>query len=251
MANISFTDYDRITDTVMYLSSNVKLNFTVSLAKKNKSNERMHMHFETEYNSKYLGTDVARSIKRSLTFYFVLEDKEDISNSFVIKPQDTIMMANVIDNQLFPQFFDSRKRVFKIVDNQMIIAEDLLNPVMYVQSNIKFLKFVPIVITYQDGLYKEGVRIYMNSNSEYFDLDIDRFFGFYYYITKVNMYTAAIGLINYVKIPPHGINVYSMSGLGGGANIPQDDWQDDQITRSTNVSSGSGGNFLSNLPRRK
>jgi hypothetical protein len=60
--SIDFTEYDRITDTLMWLADNITLNFTVGLSKKAKSGERAFYHYETRYGSDKYGSPL-RSIK--------------------------------------------------------------------------------------------------------------------------------------------------------------------------------------------
>ena len=61
---IQFTDYDRITDILMYLSNNITLNFNVVLSRKDKTGKRSFFHYETEYPSKCLGVNTGRGIKK-------------------------------------------------------------------------------------------------------------------------------------------------------------------------------------------
>ena len=65
---IQFTDYDRITDILMYLSNTITLNFNVVLSRKDKTGKRSFFHYETEYPSKYLGVNTGRGIKRNMNF---------------------------------------------------------------------------------------------------------------------------------------------------------------------------------------
>lgn len=249
---IQYNDYDRITDILLYLSNNVTLNFNVILSRKSKTGERMFFEYETEYGSKYIGSQNGRAIKRNMSFYFSIEVKNNFSNSFMLKLQDVILLTMIIENQLLPILIGDR-RVFRIKDKKLVIIGEF-NPVDYTQSEYKFLRFFPIVCSYTDGTYKEGVRLCINSESEYVDMDLDRFFGFYYLLKNTDMYSAAITMCNYVKLPPHGQNIYSMKGLGGGIKPPQEEeWNIGETNENeTNANTQTNGNdFLKNIKRKE
>ena len=247
--SIQFTDYDRITDILMYLSNNITLNFNVVLSRKDKFGKRNFFQYEAEYNSKYSDVSKGRSIKRNMNFYFTLDNKNDFANGLILKPQDVLLLNMIIEQQILPWFFDPQKRIFSITkDGSKLIIKGNFDPVNYTQSEYKYISFVPIVYTYEDGTYKEGIRIYLNSQSEVADLDIDRFMGFVYILKNTDMYSAACGLLTYVKQPPYGVNIYSMTGLGGG--YVQDNWNESEdITTNDNLKN-KGNSFLNNVKKK-
>ena len=61
MGDINFLNYEKITDTLMYFSKDICLNFCVKLKRKNKNNEIVSFH--SEYKYKHDGND-CYSIKR-------------------------------------------------------------------------------------------------------------------------------------------------------------------------------------------
>lgn len=244
---IQFTDYDRITDILMYLSNTITLNFNVVLSRKDKFGKRSHFHYETEYQSKYNGVNIGRGIKRNMNFYFTLDNKNDFANGFIIRPQDVMLLNMIIDQQILPWFF-GQKRIFSITkDGERLIVKGEFEPVNYTQSEYKYISFVPIVYNYEDGTFKEGIRIYVNSQSEYADLDIDRFMGFVYILKNTDMYAVACSMVTYVKQSPHGTNIFSMTGLGGG--YVQDNWNESEdVSNSRN--NNKGNNFLNTAKKK-
>ena len=244
---IQFTDYDRITDILMYLSNTITLNFNVVLSRKDKAGGRSFFQYETAYSSKFTGVDIGRSIKRNMNFYYTLDNKNDFANGFIIKPQDVMILNMIIENQILPWFFDPEKRIFSITkEGDRLIIKGKFEPVNYTQSEYKYISFVPIIYTYEDGTFKEGIRIYLNSQSEFADLDIDRFMGLVCILKNTDMYATACSMVNYVKMPPYGTNIFSMTGLGGG--YVQDNWQESEdITKDK---SQRQNNFLDNAKKK-
>ena len=240
--NIDYTDYDRITDTLMFFNQYIKLSFTVALSKKDKMGNRAHIHTDMEYPSKFHDQNVARSIKRDLNYYFTIDNTNDFGNGLVLRPQDVEILKMLLNQQILPWFFGVN-RVFGIKEDKLYIKE-YSGSVVYAQSDYKFISFDPIVFTYEDGKYKEGIRIYLNNQDAFADLDIDRFMQFVNIIKCTDMYNAALTMINYVKIPPYGINIWRNVGLGsGGAGT--NEYNNRATNRYTGLGSGSN-DFLNN-----
>lgn len=237
---ISYTDYDRISDTLMYFDSNICLNFVVVLAKKNLSGNRQFYHYETEYSASKYVADV-RSIKRNMLYYFVIDNKQDFGNGFIIRPMDAEMLIRIIEARILPWYFDTAKRAFQLIKDQLVLKE--YEPVIYAQSTTKYLKFEPIVLSYDNNMYKEGIKIEINKYGVV-TMDIDHFMGFLN-ILKTDMYCAATNLCLYVKCPPYGVNTYVRSGLGGG-RVANDAWQNSDPTEKI-----TKNNFLESAKEKK
>lgn len=212
-----FDLYDRITDKIMYLTPNLSLDFAVRLAHKAKDGSRRFFHSEYEKTSNFIGVDKSITITRNVKFYFLINDREDFMNSIILEPQDVVILTKIIDQQLFP-LLSGPNRVFAIIDNKLVI-NGKFKPVLYTQSEYKYLSFVPIVYEYQSGQFKEGVHVCMNDQKCCFDLTIDRLYGFYYILSNTAMYNLAAEMMNYVKTPPYGVNKSELAGLGSGANF--------------------------------
>jgi len=241
--NIDYTDYDRITDKLMFLSSTITLNFTVTLAKKDKFGNRAHLHYEVEYSSKFRDQNMAHSIKRDIVYYFTIDNSNDFGNGLVLRPQDVEILKMLLDQQILPWFFGNN-RVFGIKENKLFIKE-YGSPVTYAQSDYKFISFNPIIFEYEDGKFKEGIRIYLNNQDAFADLDIDKFMQFVNIIKCTDMYNAALTMINYVKMPPYGINNHTSVGLGSGGGY---EYNTPRQNSSKSSSTGAFGtnDFLSN-----
>ena len=210
-----FESYDRIQDTLMFLSNDLVLSFVCTLSWANRQNHRRFFHYESEYASKYSDVSKARSIRRSMVFYYLLENRNDFLGALILKPQDVQMLLMGIESKVLPWFFS--KRIFATIDDRLYIKESF-SSVIYPQTENKYLKFDPIVMSYDNNTYKEGVRIYVNSESVYADMELDKFLGLYYILKNTDMYAVASSMINYVKIPPYGIGLHDSTGLGGGGD---------------------------------
>lgn len=249
MQNINFTDYDRITDTLLFFNNNLTLNFTTVMARQDKTGNRISYHLETEYNSKYIGVDKARSIKRNINYYYTIDNRNDFGNGFILRQSDVAVLCMIIQQKIIPWFFGNTRIYGLVEDGNKLVIKNQYEPVIYSQSEYKFLKFEPLILSFEEGTFKEGIRITVNSDSEYADIDIDRFLGFYHLLKNTDMYNVACSMLTYVKTPPYGTNVYTASiGLGGG-RVPDNNWNSGiELKEEKNNNRGNG--FLDRINKK-
>lgn len=236
--NLSYEDYDKITDILMFLSTDITLKFSVMLSRNMSKNDksRKHIHSECTYTSKYIGTDQSISIIRQmLSYYFLIDIKNDFMGSIVLRPGDIEILKMLINQKILPWFFGNNT-AFQITDGKLHLA-NYGKPVMFTQNDYKYIGFTPIVITYDDGQSKQGLRMNFNNQDTYCDIDIDTFMNFVNIIKCTDMYNAACNLVNYVKMPPYGLNQFSAGGLGSAR------FKDD-INKTRN------NNFLDNAKKK-
>ena len=172
-----FMQYERITDTLMFLSNDFTLDFVVILGKKDKEGYRSFFQYETGYTStKYKVPENLLSIKRNLTFYWVINNRTDFMDGMVLQFNDVAFLTQIIEQNVFPWYFGDNK-IFEIVDDKLMIPmENKSVQASYVQSNNKYLAFRPFVYTLNEGLgksYKEGVRVNVNrEDTSYLQLSL-------------------------------------------------------------------------------
>lgn len=206
--NIDYTEYERITDVLMWLSDNVTLNFTVSFSRKGKSGERIHYHSEYVYGSDKFGGDL-RSIKRNMNYAFVIDVKTDFVAGMMLRPQDVELLCRLIDAKVLPWILMST--AFAIKDDQLILTQ--FEPVIYSTEN-KSLTFEPaIFIDDRSELESRGIKMTLLSGDSWV-LSADQFMGFYNILCRTDMYAVAAAMCNYVKSAPYGVNAFVNKGLG-------------------------------------
>ena len=205
---IEFEEYDSISDLLLYLNDSLTLNFVVRLSRKNKSGERIFYQYETRNGTDKYGSPL-RSIKRTMTFYFVIQNRNVFGNSIVLRPQDVEMLNMLIQQRVLPWFFDNKNQAFRIKEGNLLINK--IEPVTYFQTEGRYITFEPVLV-YLDDKASRGIRVSLWCGDSA-DMGIDAFMGMVS-ILKTDMYTAACVICNYAKTPPYGINVYNPIGLG-------------------------------------
>lgn len=214
-----FTDYERIADTLMFFTNTITLEFVTQLARKNKFGQRQFFSIETEYNSEsYNGTPV-RSIRRSLSYYFVISVKDNFGGGIVIRQQDKELLTMFMEQKVIPWIVQGG--IFHLVKGELAMGE--FTPVTYAQSETKYITFEPVVMTDEEGKQAPGIKMNLNG-SDSFELNADKFMGFYSIIKCTDMYLASCAQCNYAKMPPYGLNVYRPTGLGASREPSNEAW---------------------------
>lgn len=216
MNSFDYTDFDKISDTIMFFDSIHTLDFCTRLSGKDKSGYRRFYEFEMEYQSnQYIGVDSGKSIKRTMSFYYIINNKNYFTSSIILKVNDVYILNNIIANNVLPWFFGNN-RIFAEKNNRLVI-DGQFNPVEYIKDPQNWLRFEPITIEYEDRTYKEGIRMTICTNDDYVDISIDKFLEFYGHLNYQNMYLQSEAQCNYAKMSPHGLNLLNISGgLGSG-----------------------------------
>ena len=239
---IEFTDYNRITDVLMWFTDTITLNFTVGLSTKSKINgERRFFQYETEYKDGSYSNDSLRSIKRNMNFFFTIDNKESFAAGMILRPQDVQTLIMLIDSKIMPWYFGTEEYAFQIVDNKLTLKE--FEPVYFTQSESKWIKFEPIVYSYEDGSFTQGLQMIL-AQDVYIPMTLDKLLGFIHLLKNTDMYAVACAMVNYVKIQPYGVNEYKVGGLGTGR--PREDWAPPR-----EVKNRTGNNFLDSAKNKE
>lgn len=256
---MNYTDFDKITDTIMFLDNIHTLDFCTRLSGKDKNGYRRFYEFEMQYQSnQFLGTDIGNSIKRTMNFYYLINNKNMFTGSMILRVNDVYILHTLLTNRVLPWFF-SDNRIFKEKNNRLVI-NGTFNPVEYIKDLQNWLRFEPIVIEYEDNSYKEGIRMTINTNDDFIDINIDKFLEFYSYLNYQTMYLQSQAQCNYAKIGPHGLNMLTIGGgLGSGGGygserIAEQKYGYEPINngkRKSGLGNKGTNNFLNNAKAKK
>ena len=116
----------------------------------------------------------------------------------------------LIDNKIIPWFVGST-RIFSPDDKNKLQIKGKFDCQEFRLNEYNVIGFAPIVIRFEDGLDKEGIRFFLNSKERFVDLTIDTFIAFYYLLTNTDLYNAGANLANYVKTMPYDCGIYNMN----------------------------------------
>ena len=197
-----FGDLDKVSDDIMFFGSGVTLRFNVILSKRKEDGTRDFMHKEYGYPSKFLDKQYSYSVRRSFDFYLSIDIKDNFDDSVQIRAKDIIILRTKLNETIrwFGTLFKLKNKKLQIIGHfDPIVVPNL--------SMGRWIKFVPIIIEYDNGQQKEGIRMMINSDTTYVDVNIDRFMEFIYYISSIDMYQAALGVLSYFN-PEIGKEVY-------------------------------------------
>lgn len=214
MKDLFQTIYDKISDDLCILGYNAVLRFNVNLSRATQEGKRYHYHQEYEYNSnKYIDTNRLATIRRQFDYYLSIENLRAVDNnmreSIMIRVQDILYVREQLKEATRWVRGDKQyENLFVKKGNKMIILGNV--PYIYISglAGEKWLKLEPCVMTYNE-VYYPGIRMFLSSQDNFVDMNIDKFMGLVYLIDTINMYESAQLLINYLQRPQFGTNIHT------------------------------------------
>ena len=242
MGDIIYSDFDKISDVILFFSNDLTLSICMQLNKKSKDNKISNFQQTFHYMSKNLDKE-SYSIKRTMQAYFAINDLKDYRNGVILKPNDIVFLKMLIDNNMLPWFIGN-ERIFFFDDHNKLQIRGKWDYQEFKINEYSFLAFAPIVIRYEDGTDKEGIRMLVNSKDRFVDLTIDLFMAFYYYISNTDLYNAAANMVNYVKMAPYDVGIVDMNANGYEDRFTQygnEEWN------AAKKSGRSNNNFFSKI----
>lgn len=210
---MEYTQHDRIKDILMYFNDTITLTFVTQLSRTTQSGQRRFYQYEVEKASGIRGEPPTYNITRGMRFFFNIDFKNDFMSNISLMPRDVQMLTDIINSKVLPWFqANSGEYAYQIINDTLVVTE--YKPVLYTQSEIKYIGFEPSVMIDRDEKYNFAVTL--NFSGKYVvQITLEKFMDFVYLIHS-DMYNAACSLCNYVKIQPYGVNIFRPFGLGGG-----------------------------------
>ena len=201
--------YERINDLVFILSSEVKLMFSVVLARYAGNDKyRIPYHKEYEYNKN--GEKVI-TVTRCASSMLLFKFNEQPMNDIAILSNHFIKFYNALAS--CQKWFDGTKQVFCTKQGKIYIQKDNPNRAPIIITELvdnKWISIEPIVILSTNDIYTTGIRICFNNNMT-IDMPVDRYYGLLHVLTGFNFYMATSSLLNYINTCTPGTNSSSFN----------------------------------------
>ena len=190
----SFDNYEKIIDTLMYLGDGVSLDFVVTLAWKNKKDERQMYYSEFEYSAvqKYNDPKLrVKTIKRTIKSFLSFSIKKSgiriqIPRSLRSAFEEILLKADKWYTTERPKVFSYDGKKMEILNNRQV---KIPLPDGY------GIMMEPIVLL-SNGLYNMGCRLYLNDSSIFVDITVEQFKELLDIVTHIDYYTAAVAVLN-------------------------------------------------------
>lgn len=214
-ATIQHDIYDKISDDIYLLGKNVILRFNINLSK-DINNNRVYFHKEFQYPSKYNNNSSLITIRRNFDFYFTIEniykDEDTGIKEFIRLGITEIMLVQQKLYEVLKWFTDKQFETLYARKGKDLIMLGRADNIKIANLPMdKYLIFEAIVCIYETNSFP-GVRLYLSSSTNYIDMSVDKFMGFYYLLTNINMYESAQLMINYLERPDNGTNITTYKG---------------------------------------
>ena len=191
---VSYINYEKISDQMMFLGNNVNLKFNIKLAKKGTDNRRYHFHKEYAYSSNYINADSVITIKRDFEYFLSIESLKDKEFFCMITVNDILLLRSILRN--VSHWLDGTIKTFAIKNNKLIVLGKH-EPITMPLCTGKTLSFEPTVIVNINDVQSQGIK--MGIDNIYTNIAANTFMGFIYLINSINMFEAAQIMLNYIS----------------------------------------------------
>lgn len=207
--------YEKISDDIMILGGNAILRMNVVLGKKLEDGTRRSYHSEYMYGSdKYINKSKSISLRRSFDYFMSIENFKPIDGVkefIMLRLKDMYMVLSKLE-ECKQWFTSSEFKDLYVIKNKKLIMLGRPDPVIITGlAGDKKIMIAPIVIEYEKDSY-EGVRMFLNKDANYVDVNVDNFMAMIYILNRINMFESAQLMLTYLGRPDMGENLYIMNG---------------------------------------
>lgn len=200
----------------MFLGKNAVLKFNVYLNYEHDKFGLQNFHKEYQYYNNRLGRDqftISRQFDYALSVENISSSTENDIKETILIGICEMSMFKMLLNAGMEWFTNPRyNNLYANKDGKLVLIEQVQPRRIFCRS--KYIEIEPIVYVDKNSVYDLGVRMYLNSETNYVEMNLSRFCGLHYIIDTFNMYQAAITLINYLQRPEFGTNLVSFSSGG-------------------------------------
>lgn len=209
MVKIIDQNYEKISDTCLWLSGEFVLKFNVELYKKSKQGQRYNFHKEIGYT---VDDQLRININRDFISYLSIESikRDGAGNKVQIRiDQNNIYFLRYRLHEVANWFISKEYESLFIKKDRKIYITQTVEPIKIQVMFGNYIEFEPAVITYP-GMIEEqtnGVNVYLNNDGVCFFMSVNTLLNFMYFIDTFNMYQSAQLMLNYIGRPDNGTNI--------------------------------------------
>ena len=167
----------------------------MELAGRNLNGDRRFYYSEYRYVSHKYNNDVGVvSVRRHFNYYLQLVQK---GNPFYLRINRAMQDALQGIMEQANKWYSPNSKVFQYKEGKLeVIGEHLVRMPFPDGYGIGF---APVVL-FNNRLYDKGCRMYMNDHNNFVDMPVDKFKEFLNVVQRLEMYTAAINLLNSIPM---------------------------------------------------
>lgn len=198
--HIVYEDIETISDIVMHLGYSTYLKMNVRLGHKDKDNERQTFakgYIISSDRYKYPSPQVL-SIKRNFDYYLTIEQWDNPDLYMQIRPAKMLIVQHVF-KEASKWLLDPD--LWKQENNKVVLAKHV-DPISIpdMQPDNKTITLSPIPIEFNNGYYDRGIRLTIGNIDNFVDIAVDNYMGLIYCLSTIDMYGAAVAMINSIPV---------------------------------------------------
>lgn len=208
--------YEKISDNLYRLNSELSIRFNVVLNTKDSNNQRRYYAQIYEYSSsKYNTISNLRTINRDYSYHIAFKDYANKDNVIIMKEEHVYLLRKGLKEVL--AWFNDKKysNLYTRENNKLKLNNKVrYEPVTVLCAYGNKIVFEPSVVYNYIGDVNFGVRLTMNNTYEH-EIEINHIYGLYETLRNLSMPNLAVSMLN--SIPMETDNVHQ---LGSYYNNP-------------------------------
>jgi len=210
-----YSSYEKMTDDLYWISSNLLLRFNVILAHYDKEGNRVGFHKEFKYPTNKTSYGYLKSIRRDFDFYLSIENfyrRNGEDRIFIpINVQDIISVRMALQ-VVFSWYNDKQYEGLYVTKNGKLMMTSPAPSYIIQMPGANYIEFKPIILEKKTGVDDKEPGVFMGINdNDGSRLTLRNFMGLKYLIDSINMYEVALLMLNYLGRPEFGSFMYSFS----------------------------------------
>ena len=210
VVSVEHNEYEKITDTCMWLNNTHLLKFNVELNSHPKNAEKINFHKEIGYE---VSNEFRVNIYRDFNYYLSIESAKRSAINGGYKQQIKIG----VDDIYFFRYklheackWFTEQSIFAKKDGRIFIPVKVDSLIVKVQFG-QTIEIEPAIMTLDNQDQIIGVNMYFNSSSDGIFININKLLALTYFIDTFNMYQSAQIMINYLGIPKLACNFIDLT----------------------------------------
>lgn len=216
MQELTFENYNKISDVMMNLGKNANLLFTMRLYNDSEKFGRSYYHSEVQYFNESTGSKLI-NVKRKFDSYISFEQTHAVNGErgfVMIRNEDIRMLRKAVEDMelhVVEHFQD-----IYVSKNGSVHVRKVQNPIEISGLPLnKYLVFTPDIVENYNGSTSAAIRVTLGNPNLYVLMTLKKWSGLIECLNNANMFLYSQNASTYMGRPPFGTNMYDMTSKQG------------------------------------
>ena len=212
LQELTFENYNKISDVMMNLGKNANLLFNMRLYSESEKFGRSYYHSEVQYYNESTNSKLV-NIKRKFDSYISFEQSHPVNGEkgfVMIRNEDIRMLRKAVEDMEL-HIVDHFKEIY-VVSKGNVHVRKVQEPLEITGLALnKYLVFTPDVVENFNGSTSAAVRVTLGNPNLYVLMNMKKWSGLIECLNNANMFLYSQNASTYIGRPAFGTNMYDMT----------------------------------------